>query len=280
MSDRSKNSLFRSALWSALIVGTIPLAACSGGGGGDDDGGSDSGLRTDACDVLGLKIINGATCQAAESPVVTYDVYYSDRTPTSCSGTMLTSTDMLTAAHCFAGSGDSVIEIRATAGSNSYTATAFGIHPEYSEQSADVPGGVLLYNDAAVIRLNSDVAVPTVPLLTSRGIVAGDIVSIFGYGLDEGGSAGTLQSGEMQIEGVLGNQFSALFSGEGSNTCQGDSGGPALLTVNGQTGIVGITSSGDPSKECMEGDLSIFANIQDSSVLNFVLSVTPGAGRI
>lgn len=260
----------------AVIVGVLAVLGCGGGSKG-----SGPALSNDACSVLGLKIINGTACPAMHSPVVSFDVTYNSQTVTSCSGTMITSRDVLTACHCFAGDTSGVEGITVFAGAASISTTDYSVHPGCEEvQSPDVPSGDAIFNDVAIIHLGSDAPVPTVPLLTSRSTKAGDVISIFGYGYDENGSLGTLKSGEMLVDSVTTDHVIADFNGDGSNTCQGDSGGPAIYSGGGVKGIVGITSSGDPNAQCMEGDVSLFANIQDPSILSFILSVVPNAPQV
>ena len=254
-------------------VAIASLAACSGGGG--SDGGSDgAGLQTDACDVLGLKIINGTQCGGVDhSAVVSYDVFYTTGGATSCSGTLITSTDILTAAHCFIRPVNEVSGITVHVGGGVASASGIAIHPSFREGEANVAGGLALFDDVAIVRLDQPSSVSPIPFATSKGLATGDVVSIFGYGYDEDGNAGALRSGEMLVDKVLGGIFSANFEGEGSNTCQGDSGGPALLDTGTSVGIVGITSSGLPDVACREGDVSIFTDTQDASIRNFVNSV-------
>lgn len=260
-------------LLASLLIALITLShtACGGGGGGDS-------LSTNSCSTIGLgpRIINGTNCTAGSSAVVPITLFNRDGSSGLCSGTMLTDNDVLTAAHCFLLS-DVVVAV-VTVGGRDITGKRATLHPSVRR---DVGNPSILLNDVAIIQLKESVDTPTLPLLSSRALVPGDVFSIFGYGLDDGDNVGALRSGEMRTDAVTNDHINSMYEGEGSNTCNGDSGGPALLTFrngNGtaQTGIVGVVSSGSRS-DCREGDLSIFTNAQSRTNLDFILSIVPDA---
>jgi len=249
------------------------LAAGCGGGGGDGDGGS-SGLSTNECGRLGLtaKIINGTECADTGSPVVLIQLYLGNGTLALCSGTMVTPTQVLTAAHCFT-SGD-VQAASISENGREVFARSVAVHPGVDE---DASGNI--FNDAAILNLERTVSLRTLPVIASAKVESGDTIAIYGYGLDQDGELGVLRSGSMLVSEVTPNHIFSFFEGDGSNTCQGDSGGPAIITtsVNGAavTGVVGMTSTGTVVG-CGEGDLSLFANAQESSILNFIRQQAPG----
>jgi secreted trypsin-like serine protease len=140
----------------------------------------------------------------------------------------------------------------------------------------------ILVNDIAILKLRTPLPLPAMPVLTSKEIDSGDVIAIFGYGYDENGASGvgTLRSGEMQVTDTDTNYILAIYEGAGSNTCSGDSGGPALAqTSTGAWGIIGITSFGTVPG-CGVGDNSVFTNLNDPAMLEFIAGILPTFGNI
>ena len=272
-----------------ILAGMIALlvAGCGGGGGDDDsdvvDGGGSSGgdgsLSENSCSVLGLRvrpdIFTGSACgDVNRSPVVLLTTTFVDGQVGACSGTMVTPQHILTAGHCFFGDETFVSSIDVEVGGETIPAAGVAVHPDYSESDTAI------FSDVAVVTLSRATGVAPVPLILSRSPQAGETIDIFGYGTDEFGGFGTLKSGQMRVDEVNSNHIVSTYGNDGSNTCTGDSGGPALQTLNGRPGIVGVTSSGVAEAECRVGDISLFANTQNGSNLDFVSRNAPGIGGI
>lgn len=275
ISLRGSNTIPRAARLVLLALVITAVAACSGGGGGDseDDG---NGPSTDACSDIGLKVIDGTTCRTEDSAIVELTIFEFDGSASICTGTLIDQNHVLTAGHCFLNRGASTAEVDVRFGTTSVTASDFNVHPGYREDDEQAA----VFNDVAIVTVTPPGGVSPVPLFLSRTPAVGDIFDIFGYGLDEGGALGTLKSGQMEIDLVSTNHITSIFDGEGSNTCQGDSGGPAIEIVNGGPALIGITSSGSAEAACQVGDVSLFVNIQDPSVLDFITSQAPNTGGI
>jgi secreted trypsin-like serine protease len=261
--------------WQRLLrataaIASVSLLACGSGGGKDKP-------DTEACGTIGLKpkIINGTRCAAGDSPLVA--IVINNRSGQGlCTGTMITPTTVLTAAHCFFDvTGGGVVAGGASFSLRSPIART-ALHPNLVRN----PNGDV-QNDVAIVTLRSPLPLPTLPVWGSRKAESGDIVGIFGFGRDGTGDYGNLTSGEMLVSSVSSGEFDAFFDGTtGSNTCFGDSGGPALYSGDNASGdfsvgVLGITSSGT-TESCASGDVSSFTDVTTPIIQDFIIANAPG----
>jgi secreted trypsin-like serine protease len=238
--------------------------------------------RSDACNVIdldtrskdkGSKIVQGSECSSENSPIVNITLLPEKGGVATCSGTMLTSRHVLTAAHCYqAQSKDQdIVSSSVSVNGRDVPVDNVTIHPQYN---GDV---VPAQNDVAVVLLDREVAARTVPILLSRSLQPQDTIAIYGFGQDENEDSGVLRSGEMDIVGINGQFFYGKFQEGGSTICSGDSGGPAIIKFKSgdinKIGIVGVISFG--SVPCNSDSTAGFANIQSSSVLSFLSEILP-----
>jgi secreted trypsin-like serine protease len=241
---------------SALAV----LLTSTGCGGGGSD--ANNNLEATVCP----RVINGENCDPLGSPIVELNITSPKGAVSLCSGTVISSTKVLTAAHCFLTS--NVASIVINNGRADINAVSYSIHPGVKVESNSI------INDVAIVQAGSPINSPTLPILIGTTPQVGDMIGINGFGLDENGDLGTLKGGTMKISNVTANHVFAKYDGKLSNTCNGDSGGPATYTINGTVSVIGITSSGIKT-DCSEGDETLFTNIQSSSVLDYLTAVAP-----
>lgn len=240
-------------------IGLLGMLFGCGGGGGDATG--------NACSDLNIKVYGGDQCRFEKSPVVPLYALSADGVPLgTCSGTLVTLDDVLTAAHC--------IELTRVPG-------AVGVfvyadqkliplvrgynHPYYN-------GEVASPFDIAMVTMAEPVQISPVPLLLSDPSTPGERISVFGYGLNEDpqNSPEDLKAAYMTISEMWPGGFAANFDDSNTSICNGDSGGPVTQTVNGITGLIGVNSFA--LNGCREDSLSGFVDIQYQLIYDFILA--------
>jgi hypothetical protein len=233
-------------LAASLLLSLSALLSACGGGGSDSP-------STSACDAA--KIIGGETCSAETSPVVLLNI----DNRAVCSSVIISSTSLLTAAHC-------------VVGASAITAQ----HASASEQviravyNGKYPGGVNQY-DMAVLQVSTAftqaAGVAPLPLSLSEGISDGDLVVISGYGAngDEELDPSNPKAAYLYYKG----EESGLIVAEEDTGLgrPGDSGGP--LVYNGA--LLGIFSG------YLENDpINFFSSVRNPSNLALIRASASG----
>merc|ERR1712218_453937 len=201
-----------------------------------------------------------------------------------CGGTLISSTHVLTAAHCTQSDASS---IRVILGEHNIADSDFNRvdvaeiinHPNYNPQTTD--------NDYAILRLanpvtfTNEVSPACLPADLSNTF-AGVLATVTGWGtLSSGGSQPTvLQEVDVTVTtntecnnaygSITANMVCAADSGKDS--CQGDSGGPMIAPENGRQALIGVVSWG---RGCaFEGFPGVYARVTEK--MDWILANTAG----
>jgi hypothetical protein len=223
------------------------LFSCGSGGGGGSDGGDNSGSAqfTENCS---LKVFGGGSCLSDQGPVTSIFPLNATGDPISlCTGTFVTKKAILTAAHClspsFLQATPNSVLIRV--GSLAYRASRWRINPNYI---ATENGNDNLRYDVAVVLLDQDADVNTIPLLGSKPINVGDEIIAFGFGRT-GDNQGAIVVGDESLKSAkltvaLKSEGLIYVSSKDDGICNGDSGGPGIiLSAAGSPGVVSVNEA-------------------------------------
>jgi trypsin len=258
------------------------LHGCGGGdsGGGDSSNGSSA---ASACSAIGfnssLKIANGEQCLADSgsdtSAVVRLSISLSDGTVGTCTGTVISPSAVLTAAHCFAFNRVSSVRVIVTSNGEKRAIASSGlsVHPGFTVSSEGV-----FFNDVAIVRVATTLPVAPVRLLARPlGPQVNEEVVVAGYGQRDSssGAEDDVVAGRAVIRVVTENHIRIDYRDGESHPCRGDSGGALFVEQDGGAlAVVGVVSQSDPSvpgdRICEEGDMTLYANIQEPGVAGFI----------
>jgi secreted trypsin-like serine protease len=241
------------------------------------------------------KILGGTEAKAGDWPWIvailkanvsdTYQAQY-------CSGVLIDSTWVLTAAHCVSGFSAADIELAVGAYDlNSFSGPRIGarrliVHPEYNTSQ--------LNNDIALIELEQASTQPTVTLFsgqsqdTTPADLTGVMLTALGWGMADSGSDWYYPAVLRQVDlPVVSNSYcntiysTTLADGqlcagyyEGKDACNGDSGGPVVTRIDDRWVHAGLVSYGMPCDK-YNGWYGVYT--RTSAYQDFISQYVPGA---
>lgn len=232
---------------------TVLLAACGSKGNQND---SQTHLDQASID----KIINGITRSAEDLPqFVKVYTRFADDQYGGCTGTVVNTRSVLTAAHCVMNAQEIVIQLGDDDNGRVISAESYSMGAGYD--------GTDINDDIALVAMREDIGLPVLPL-TNQGFQTGEPAMIVGFGLEDGenGSYGTRRSGTVYITDATQGHWVAQYDGNQSNPCFGDSGGPLIKMItdaNGNvtgTALAGVVSAGT-HPTCGMGDTTFYTRI-------------------
>ncbi len=210
----------------------------------------------------GWAVVPGASATAAEFPAVGALLVFDGQAPRLvCTGTLIASDVVVTAAHCLRPLRDrlpsftlngSIDKLRA---GDLHAASRLVLHPGFNVQAAGA------MHDVALVFLVKPVGGvrPARVLSESQGrqLSAGQAVELVGYGRMSLASdvRGRKNHGASSLSAIRAQELVVGTAGPAQN-CEGDSGGPAFLLVRGRQVLVGVASrSVDEKGACATGSI-------------------------
>ena len=238
-------------LFTLILLLCLSLTAC-GGGGSDGDGGH--GACTE------LKIANGETCESREIPVVLLRIK-TRAGDSTCTGTIITRTSVLTAAHCLEGA--SQIEVVHRKGEVYVSQGYYNAYYAYKSSYGLSP------YDVAILKVSEGftaaVGISSTPLDITDTIYGGTRLSVFGFGLDERGQLNHQLPKAAYVTFNAIDEGHVITLGIDGYGRPGDSGGP-LVYKHSIVGVLSGLSNAYPA-------FNFFADIRNPENYNFIMSL-------
>lgn len=213
-------------------------------------------------------VIDGQEAPAGSYPYMAFVISFEGESASVCSGTVVSSNVILTAAHCVLDETFSAIHepagFRVVTGNVDWassprtvsTVTGVAVDPNFAYVA--VPSYFPVRGDAALLQLSAPIPQPPIRLATSQVWNTGTAAVLAGWGeaTPGGGAVETLRIGEAEVQSPeycksKSSRFEAAWSvcvldsaGSRYSICHGDSGGPLLVFPGGEPLQIGVASYG------------------------------------
>lgn len=248
--------------WKLMFVLSIAIPGCQTGG---------PDWSTDRSPILG-----GSPTSPGQFPTVVALVVSGGQRG-MCTGTLVGSEWVLTAAHCvhpqtlgMSSQAQVTAETQVVFDGVNLQANQFGAVVQAAETIPHPGFGNPGDPDVGLVRLSQPVTdrEPSPMNLDPAAAPVGLAVTMVGYGVADNGSAGRgmfledKASVSCASNGVSDGMFLCFGQTDGKGKCSGDSGGPSFANLNGHPDtVVGITSFGDQQCQFFGADMRVDASI-------------------